>query len=94
MRDDKAHSSRAIRGHLRDRGIVAVIPERSDQIEHRKRRGSAGGRPPVFDADDYKGRHVIERSFCDQRQWRGITTRYDKLAITYRGGTVLRAITI
>ncbi len=48
----------------------------------------------MFDADDYKGRHVIERSFCDQRQWRGITTRYDKLAITYRGGTVLRAITI
>ncbi|MGJ9423440.1 IS5/IS1182 family transposase, partial [Aeromicrobium sp. CF3.5] len=28
------------------------------------------------------------------KQWRGIATRYDKLAVTYRGGVVLRAITI
>ncbi|MBK5239195.1 MAG: transposase [Actinomycetales bacterium] len=54
----------------------------------------AGGRPPAFDAEDYKGRNVVERSFNDQKQWRGIATRYDKLAITYRGGVVLRAITI
>jgi putative transposase len=94
LRADKAYSSRAIRSHLRDRGIVAVIPEPSDQIGNRKRRGSHGGRPPAFDADDYKGRNVIERSFCDQKQWRGIATRYDKLAITYRGAVVLRAITI
>lgn len=94
LRADKAYSSRAIRQHLRDRGIIAVIPQPSDQIGHRKRRGSAGGRPPTFDADDYRGRNVVERSFCDQKQWRGIATRYDKLAITYRGGAVLRAITI
>ncbi len=50
--------------------------------------------PPAFDADDYRGRNVIERSFCDQKQWRGIATRYDKLAITYRGGAVVMAITI
>jgi len=94
LRGDKAYSSRAIRQHLRDRGIIAVIPQPSDQIGHRKRRGSAGGRPPAFDADDYRGRNVIERSFCDQKQWRGIATRYYKLAITYRGGAVLSAITI
>jgi len=73
---------------------VAVIPEPADQIGHRKRRGSIGGRPPAFDADDYRGRNVVERRFCDQKQWRGLATRYDKLAITYRGGAVLRAITI
>ncbi|PWF79492.1 IS5/IS1182 family transposase, partial [Kocuria rosea] len=28
------------------------------------------------------------------KQWRGLATRYDKLALTYRGGVVLRAITI
>jgi len=32
---------------------------------------------------------VIERSFEQFKQWRGIATRYDKLAITYRGGIVL-----
>ena len=45
MRGDKAYSSRAIRGLLRERGIGAVIPERCDQIANRKRLGSAGGRP-------------------------------------------------
>ena len=61
VRADKAYSSRAIRAELRRRGITAVIPEPSDQIAHRKRRGSHGGRPPGFDAADYKGRNVIER---------------------------------
>lgn len=42
---DKAYSSRANRALLRGRGIKAVIPEASDQIGHRKRRGSRGGRP-------------------------------------------------
>jgi hypothetical protein len=42
---DKAYSSRANRSLLRGRGIKAVIPEPSDQIGHRKRRGSRGGHP-------------------------------------------------
>ena len=42
LRGDKAYSSRAIRAHLRERGIVAVIPQPSDQIGHRLRRGSRG----------------------------------------------------
>ncbi|GAB6987772.1 hypothetical protein JCM10369A_42980 [Nocardioides pyridinolyticus] len=91
---DKAYSSRGNRAALRSRGIKAVIPQPSDQIAHRKRRGSAGGRPPALDAEAYKGRNVIERSFNDHKQWRGIATRYDKLATTYRGAVVLRAITI
>jgi transposase len=49
LRGDKAYSSRAIRTHLRRRGITAVIPEPDDQAGHRKRRGSRGGRPPKFD---------------------------------------------
>lgn len=94
VRGDKAYSSRAIRSHLSTRGIVAVIPQPSDQIGHRKRRGQAGGRPPAFDGVDYKGRNVVERNFESFKQWRGIATRYDKLALTYRGGVILRAITI
>jgi putative transposase len=94
VRGDKAYSSRATRSQLRRRRIVAVIPEPSDQIAHRKRRGSRGGRPPAFDAEDYKRRNVIERNFNVVKQWRGLATRYDKLAIVYRAGAVLRAITI
>jgi putative transposase len=94
VRADKAYSSRATRARLRRRGITAVIPEPSDQIAHRRRRGSRGGRPPRFDDADYKGRNVIERSFNIVKQWRGLATRYDKLAIVYRGAATLRAITI
>jgi len=35
-----------------------------------------------------------ERRFNSVKQWRGLATRYDKLAITYRAAAVLRAITI
>lgn len=94
LRGDKAYSSRAIREHLRGRGITAVIPEPADQIGHRKRRGCGGGRPPAFDAADYKGRNVVERGFNTVKQWRGLATRYDKLALVYRGAAVLRAITL
>jgi len=94
VRGDKAYSSRAIRAELRRRGIIAVIPQPSDQIAHRERKGARGGRPPAFDAADYKGRNVIERGFNVNKQWRALATRYDKLAVVYRGGAVLRAITI
>ena len=50
--------------------------------------------PPAFDKEDYKGRNVVERNFNTFKQWRGLATRYEKLALTYRGGAVLRAITI
>lgn len=91
---DKAYSSRANRALLRSRGIGAVIAEPADQAGHRKNRGRHGGRPPVFDAAAYKGRNVVERSFNQIKDWRGLATRYDKLALTYRGGVVLRAITL
>src|SRR6218665_822746 len=69
-------------------------PHPAAQLGHRKRRGSRGGRPPEFDALDSRGRNVVERGFCDVNQWRGLATRYDKLATTYCGDAVLRAITI
>jgi Transposase DDE domain len=59
---DKAYSSRANRAYLRRRHIKAVIPEKVDQAAHRKRRGSAGGRPVVFDAVQYKDRNTVETS--------------------------------
>jgi transposase len=92
IRGDKAYSSRAIRQHLRNRGIQAVIPQPSDQIGHRLRRGSRGGRPIGYDRDDYRGRNVIERRFATLKQWRGIATRYDKLATVYRSAAVLNAV--
>ncbi len=92
VRGDKAYSSRAIRGHLRSRGIKAVIPEPDDQKGHRQRRGSRGGRPVAFDTADYKNRNVIERNYCRLKQWRGLATRYDKHAINYRAAVILNTV--
>lgn len=89
---DKAYSSRATRTLLRARGIVAVIPEPRDQRANRTRRGARGGRPVSYDRDTYKGRNVVERSFEHLKQWRGLATRYDKLAIVYRAAAVLAAV--
>jgi putative transposase len=88
----KAYPFRGNRGLLRSRGIKAVISERSDQTGHRRRKGSNGGRPPAFNTEAFQSRIVVERSFNTLKQWRGLATRYDKLAITYRGGLVLAAI--
>ncbi|MFC3244462.1 IS5 family transposase [Gordonia humi] len=89
---DRAYASGVTRGYLRRRGICAAIPEKQDTIAARGRRGSKGGRPPAFNATAYKNRNVVERSFAYIKQWRGLATRYDKLAITYRAGAVLSAI--
>lgn len=92
LRGDKAYSSRGHRAMLRRRGIVAVIPEPSDQAGHRKRRGASGGRPVGYDVEDYKQRNVVERFFNRMKNWRGLASRYDKHALVFRGGVVLAAI--
>lgn len=92
VRGDKAYSSRAIRGLLRSRGIRSCIPEPADQQGHRQRRGSQAGRPVSYDTKDDKGRNVVEHAFNQDKRWRGLATRYDKLATVYRAGSVLRAI--
>ncbi|MFI8529917.1 IS5 family transposase [Streptomyces aquilus] len=83
---DRAYSSRAIRTHLRERGIRAVIPVPADQQAHRLRRGSQGGRPPAFDRETYKHRNTVERCIHRLKQWRGIATRYEKTATIYLAG--------
>ena len=60
---DKAYSTAAICAHLRRRKIKATIPQPADQVRNRKRRGSAGGRPPGFDPAAYKQRNTVERTF-------------------------------
>jgi transposase len=89
---DKAYSHPSTRKALRQKGIRAVIPEKSDQLARRQARGSSGGRPPAFDAQAYRDRNVVERTFNRLKQWRGIATRYDKHARNYRAGIVLASI--
>ncbi|MFF9811622.1 IS5 family transposase [Streptomyces coeruleorubidus] len=89
---DRAYSSRAIRSHLRRRGIRSVIPQTSDQVGHRLRKGRRGGRPPAFDIEAYKQRNTVERCINRLKQWRGLATRTDKLAIAYQAAFHLAGI--
>jgi putative transposase len=43
-------------------------------------------------AEDYKTRNVVERAFDTIKNWRGPAIRYDKHALTYRGGVLPAAI--
>lgn len=79
---DKANSAGTYRRALHARGITVVMPEKSDQIAARKRRGRRGGRPPGHGASAYRRRNVVERHFALTKHWRGLATRYDMLAIT------------
>ena len=91
---DKAYSSRANRAWLRRHHITAVIPVKEDQKEHRRRRGRAGGRPPVFDPGWYKKRNTVERCFSKLKQFRAVATRYDKRERIYQGTIDVASIRI
>ncbi len=88
---DKGYPSKANRAWLRQRGIAATIPERDDQIAHRRKKP---GRPIDFGKQQrvrYRGRNVVERCFNKLKQWRGIAMRSDKLARNYHAGLCLAA---
>ena len=69
---DKAYDSTAVRDELTSRGIVATIPTRR------------GMRPLPFDRESYQRRHLVENLFADLKQFRGLATRYCKLASRFR----------
>lgn len=88
---DKGYPSKANRAWLRQHGIAATIPERADQIAHRRKRP---GQPIDFGEDQrrrYRGRNVVERCFNRLKQWRGIAMRSDKFARNYHAGLSLAA---
>lgn len=68
---DKAYSCQRIRAWLSQRGIEAVIPNRSDQpgVRISKRK--------------YRGRNVVERCIGWLKWCRRVATRYEKLAESY-----------
>jgi hypothetical protein len=84
---EKAHSSRAIRAHLRTRGVGSVNAEPDEQRAHCKGIASSGGRP-----------HRLRRAQLHRTRLQRLKTvaraapKYDQHAIRYRGGLSLAAV--
>jgi transposase len=91
---DKAYSSRVNRAYLRRRGIRWVIPIKEDQRQHRRNRGSTGGRPPSFDPERYRERNTVERCFNKLKSFRAVATRHDKRERIYQGTIDVASIRI
>ena len=91
---DKAYSHPSTREAMRDKSIRFISPERSDQQARRAAKGSAGGRPPVFDAESYRGRNVVERCFNRLKQFRGLATRYSKRVGYYVSELIIASIVL
>ena len=91
---DKAYTSRKNRRYLRRRGIRHTIPERLDQQQHRRNRGSRGGRPTSFDSEHYKKRNTVERAINRLKGFRAVATRYEKRAYIYLGSVTLATLII
>lgn len=91
---DKAYSSAGIRAHLRRRGVRAVIPVKDDQAAARAKKGSRGGRPPVFDEVAYRDRNTVERAVVRLKRFRGVALRTDKRLYVYNGTVTVAAISL
>jgi transposase len=80
MGGDRAYDSDAIRALIAAAGKEAVIPPRCNRL-----------RPAAYDKEKYKQRNKAERLFCKLKGYRGVATRYDKLASMFLG-SVLAAL--
>jgi transposase len=88
---DKAYAHPSTRRALRAKGIRFTCPEKSDSRARRLAKGSRGGRPPAFDAEQYKNRNVVERCFNRLKQFRDLATRYAKRAAYWRSELIIAA---
>lgn len=80
---DKAYDANALIEALDKRRITPVIPSKSNRIKQRD-----------TDFALYAERNLIERFFNTIKHFRGIATRYDKLANTFLGAIHLIAAII
>ncbi len=83
MIGDKGYDSDAFRAALIDRGINPCIPPRA------KRR-----LPATYCKTLYKQRHRVENMFAKLKDWRRISTRYDRCAHTFFSAICIAATVI
>lgn len=71
---DKAYDSEPIRDQARAENMNPVIPRKSNSKKPN----------PEFDSHLYKMRHLVENLFARLKHFRGIATRFEKLARNFK----------
>ena len=81
---DKAYNAKdRVTDLIHEVSGTVVMPAQCDAIE-----------PRDYDQHLYRARHLIENFFAKLKQYRGITTRYDKLAINFLSAIYLASTII
>jgi len=78
---DKGYDADAIREELAKAEIEAVIPAKRNRKN-----------PAPHDAEKDKWRNLIQRLFSKLKNWRRVTTRYDKSKKSYLGFVAIAAV--
>lgn len=71
---DKGYDSDPLREIIRKSGKIPVIPRRSNSKKENAE----------FDSHLYKIRHLVENLFARIKHYRGVATRFDKLARNFK----------
>ena len=75
---DKAYDANKFIYLAQEQGSEVVIPPKSNRLVQRE-----------FDHHIYKERHLVECFFAKIKVFRRISTRYDKLAVTFRAAVLI-----
>lgn len=78
---DKGYDADALRASLRERGIVPVIPGRSNRK-----------RTVRYDRRRYRERHQVENAICRIKDFRRVATRYDKLQANFLSAVAIATL--
>lgn len=81
---DKAHDSQKIRAQAKANNLLPMIPVKVNAKD-----------PNInFDREIYKLRHVVENFFARIKHYRGVSTRFEKLARNFRSTLRLACILV
>ena len=69
---ERAYDSNALRDELKERGVTAVIPPRSNRVEAIE-----------YDVEMYKWRHLVENFFCHLKGFRRLAMRFEKTDVSF-----------
>ena len=93
MLADKAYGSRGNRAYLRRRGIRCTIPEKADQVRHRKNKGRAWRPPALLRPGSCTSSATLSSAGIGWvERNRAVASRYDKLAVRYEATVHIAAI--